>query len=369
MPELDQLTVQLDRLAAFEPGPYPVVSLYLDMRPDQHGRDNFEPFLRKELSERLATYPAGPERESVEKDMERIREYVGHVDPAANGLAIFASSGADLFEAMQLAAPIPEHRLFISDEPHLYPLARALDEYPRYVALVADTSSARIFVFAMNRLVDERTLEGTKTRRHKMGGWSQARYQRHVDNYHVRHAKEVADALARIVRDEQPTAIVVAGDEVILPLLREQFPKEVSDRVTDVLKLDIRASEREVLDATLAAMREHDRDTDRERVEALLGAYRGNGLAVIGADAVARALELGQVDELIIAAAPDRIAVPAAANGGNESASAADRSPQERTADELVTKARQTAARIRFIEDPALTESFGGIGAFLRFKV
>ena len=35
----------LDRLAAFEPTTLPVLSLYLNTSPDQHGRDNFESFL------------------------------------------------------------------------------------------------------------------------------------------------------------------------------------------------------------------------------------------------------------------------------------------------------------------------------------
>ena len=41
---------QLDELAAFEPNGFPFVSLYLNMQPDQHGRDNFESFVRKEFS-------------------------------------------------------------------------------------------------------------------------------------------------------------------------------------------------------------------------------------------------------------------------------------------------------------------------------
>jgi hypothetical protein len=44
MPILDQLSAQLDRLAAFEPGPFPVLSLYLNLQPDQNGRDHYEPF-------------------------------------------------------------------------------------------------------------------------------------------------------------------------------------------------------------------------------------------------------------------------------------------------------------------------------------
>ena len=37
--------------------------------------------------------------------------------------------------------------------------------------------------------------------------------------------------------------------------------------------------------------------------------------------------------------------------------------------DELVVKASQTAAKIRFVEDAALLAAVGGVGAFLRFKV
>ena len=42
----------LERLLAFEPVPAPVLSLYLDGRADQHGRQNFLPFARKQLTER-----------------------------------------------------------------------------------------------------------------------------------------------------------------------------------------------------------------------------------------------------------------------------------------------------------------------------
>lgn len=361
---LDQLTSRLDRLAAYEPGPYPVVSLYLDLQPNQHGRDDFDRFLRKELSARIATYAkSGPERESLNEDAERIRSYVASVDPSANGLAIFACSGADLFEAIPLAAPIGAHTLHISREPHLYPLARLRDEYPTYAVLVANTHSARILVFAANALRGTEEVEGTKTKRHKMGGWSQARYQRHTENYHLKHAKEVIDTLARIVAHERIRSIVIAGDEVIVPVLREQMPKELADRIVDVIRLDSRAGEREILEKTIAAMREQDAETDRARVDALLDAYRASGLAVVGVEDARRALEIGQVDELLITAAPETIDPGAKAPGGEEGG----RSTAERTADDLIVKARQTAAKVRFIEDASLLASVGGVGAFLRF--
>jgi peptide subunit release factor 1 (eRF1) len=347
MPHTDQLAAQLDRISAWDPGPFPVVSLYLNLQPNERGREQFDTFLRKEFADRVATYAAeGPERASLDRDVEKIRSYVDGVDRAAQGLAVFSCSGGDLFEAIPLAAPVAEHRLSISTEPNLYPLALLADEYPRYAAVVANTNVARIFVFAGNAQQHAEHITGTKTKHHKVGGWSQARYQRHTKNYHLHHAKEVIDTLGRIVRDEGIQSIVLAGDEVIVPLLKDQLPKDLAERVVDVVKLDIRAGDRDVLDTTLAAMREVDAKTDREQVDALLGAYRGNGLACVGPEQTRKAFELGQVDELVISAAAD-----------------------EREANEFVLKARQTSADIRFIEDGTLLAQVGGVGAFLRFKI
>lgn len=348
MSTTEQLTAQLERLAAIDAGPFPIISLYLDLRPNERGRDQFDQFLRKELSDRVATYPAaGPERDSLDKDAQKIRDYVSGLDGSTNGLALFACSGAELFEAIPMAAPVDAHRLYIASRPHLYPLARILDEYPRYLALVADTHSARIFVFATNQVVKAEQIEGEKTKQHKKGGWSQARYQRHTQNFHIQHAKEVVDAIDRIVREEAIDKILLSGDEVILPLLRDQMSKEVADKIVDVVKLDIRTPQHEVLQATIDALREHDAQTDRERVDALVGTYRANGLATVGLDNVRKAFELGQVDELVISAAPD----------------STDQS------NELVMQAHNTSATIRFIEDTSLLEPVGGVGAFLRFKL
>ena len=352
MTQVDQLTAQLDRLGSADPGPFPIVSLYLDLQPNERGRDQFEPFLRKELAERMGTYPAsGPERESLDQDAEQIRAYVADVDPALNGLALFASSGADLFEAIPLAAGVVQHRLYISNQPHLYPLIQILGTSPRYLALLADTNSARIFVFAATGIERVEQIDGIKTKRTRIGGAAQARYQRHTENFHLHHAKEVVDVVARLVRDEGIDQIVVAGDEVIVPLLRKQLTKDVAERIVDVVKLDIRAPQREVLETTLAALRERDARTDSERVEALLDAYRAGGLACVGGEKVRKAFALGQVDELLIAGTPDVIEGP------------------EGTADDLVAQATRTSAKVSIVENAALLEPVGGVGAFLRFKV
>ena len=297
------LTEQLDRLAAFEPAPYPVVSLYLNTQPNQHGRDNYQVFTKKEFKARQQTYGTNtPECESLDHDIERISRYLEtELRPSAHGVAIFACHAGELFEAVQLDAPIDDHWLSIGDRPHLYPLARIVSQFPRYAAVLADTHATRILVVAQNTVSDAKSIEGVKTRRTSQGGWSQARFQRHIENYHLQHAKDVIDALERIVTRDGIDQILVAGDPAVLPLLREQMPKHLAEKVVDELKTDLAGtSNDEVVKAALESMRRVNERTDREKVDAAVGAYRAGGLGVVGPDRTLLALTNGQVDELLL---------------------------------------------------------------------
>lgn len=383
------LTEQLDRLAAFEQSPYPVVSLYLNTQPDGRGRDNFQAFVRKELKARAQTYPArSAERGMLERDMERINGYLqNEVQPSANGIAIFACDAASLFEAVQVDAPVDDHWLYVGDRPHLYPLARIASRYPRYAVVLADTNRTRILVIADGGVTGDTAIEGTKTRRTTQGGWSQARYQRHVENYHLHHIKDVVAALEKIMVKEGIDRVIVSGDPVAIPLLREQMPKTLAERVVDELSLPSNAPEAEVLAATRAAMLEADAKTDREKVDAAIGGYRAGGLGVVGPDATLLALTNGQVDEILLtgslgsleglrgtrasemAIANDAAIVDPAVEPSMAGEPAGAEAGTVRLADELVTRAHQTGARISFIGDPALLEPYGGVAATLRYRI
>jgi peptide chain release factor subunit 1 len=350
------LREQLDGLAAFEPTGAPVLSLYLDMRPDQQGRSNHDTFLRTTVSDRLASLK-GDARKSAERDIERITAYLADVERSTNGLAIFASAGSnDFFQAVPLVVPLEEHQLFIGQVPHLYPLARVNDQYPRYAALLVDTNSARLFVFSLGAAESHEKVQNPKTRRSMQGGWSQARYQRHLANFHLHHMKEVVGILDRVVREEKINHIVVACDEVARPTLMDQLPKHHAEKIVDVVKLDIRTPEQQVLTETLEALRERDAETDADHVQRMLDAWRAGGLGVAGPAGVMRALEMGQVEELLISGTPEQLRASTGAD-------------KAQLADDLVRKAQQTSARIRFIEDAALLNEVGGVGAILRFRI
>jgi peptide subunit release factor 1 (eRF1) len=368
-----------DRLAAFQPTGFPVISLYLNAQANEHGRATYDAFLRKELSERAKSFePGSAERESFDQDAERIMKFLEEEARAsANGIVIFACAAADFFEGAQLDAPIEENQMYVFDQPHLYPLARLLDQYPRYAVLVTDTNAARIFVFGRGRTLDSEEIQNVKTKNISAGGWSQMRFQRHTENYHLHHAKEVVDALDRIVTEDRIEHVIISGDEAtIIPILREQMPKHLLDKVVDVINLDINTPEHEVLEATMKTLRVHDAVTDAEKVKEMLDQYRAGGLGVVGVPETLAALSNGQVDELLVSASlreiqysEQKVDKVLAAYAPGADGEQPDASEPHMVADELVRLAQQTSARVTFIEDTSLLAGVGGVGATLRYRI
>jgi peptide chain release factor subunit 1 len=368
----------MDSLLTFDAIPAPVISLYLDARVNEVGKRNFMPFVRKQLSERVKSYPLdSEERASVEEDFVRIMRYLEEgVRETSKGVAVFACSALDdYFQVGQFEAHFERNRLVVSERPYLYPLARLIDQYRRYAVVLADTNRAQIFVFAAGRAVEQDSIENVKTKRTSVGGWSQARYQRHEENYHLHHVKEVVDALERTVREEQIEEVVLAGDEtVVIPLLKEQMSKELQEKVIDVIKLGIDTPEHELFEESLTAFRRHDSLTDMEKVERLLGEFRGDNLAVAGVPDTLAALSNGQVEELLIAAAADSLKFDEEEVRKVLEVYHADDIPEtldaRAVADELIRRANQmSAARTTFIEDATRLEQLGGVGALLRYRI
>jgi hypothetical protein len=124
-------------------------------------------------------------------------------------------------------------------------------------------------VFALGATKRRESVQGEKTRRTSMGGWSQARYQRRADNFHKQHVKEVVDLLDKVVADERLNHIVVACDEVAKPFLMEQLPKHLAEKVIDMANVDVKSiPEHELLTETMRRfvrrMRKRTRNRCRE---------------------------------------------------------------------------------------------------------
>ena len=237
----DSLHAVLDRLADYESETASVVSVYLDLKPEQPAQ-TFKAFLQAAMKE----------HEDTAQDLEKILAFIDSEKPSSQALALFVSSSEPaLFESVPLEAPLGAHRLYIDREPHVFPLERLADQYQSYAALLVNTNAARLYLFSAGAAERQIVVKNKKGKRVSAGGWSQARYQRRVENLHVKHMKEVAEAVDRLVREENIARILVGGDEVALPLLREQLAPATLQLLTEVGGVDIKTAEDDLFRVTL----------------------------------------------------------------------------------------------------------------------
>jgi Peptide chain release factor 1 (eRF1) len=367
----------LQKLLDFEAGQGPIISAYLDTSVNENGKRTFDVVLRKQISDHLDTFPDGSDdRNSYEQDAEKIINFLKDLDPSTQGVAIFGCSSAGLFRTYDFQVPFEENLFFVFDRPHLYPLIKLVSQNRRFAVVQADTNSAHIYVFGRGEVFSREDIQNEKTNRSEVGGWSQMRYQRHVDNFHQQHAKEVMAELEKLVRNERIERVILAGDEtVIIPILQGELSKELEDKIIGTMPLNVNAPEHEVLEAAEKIVHQHETFEDMKVIETLKEQDYENGLGVTSIGNVLPALLNGQVQELYVTTNFDSIDY----NIGQVNKIFKDYAPgidedlpsAKRTGlviDEVLRLAAQTADDIRFIEDDNLLKEAGGVGALLRYQ-
>jgi peptide chain release factor subunit 1 len=139
----------------------------------------------------------------------------------ARGFAVFASAADDFFRALQLPDP-PGDAVHVGSSLHVTPIVGQFSDDGSLVAAVS-RERGTLYRVQSGRLVEllDNSLE--QPGRHDQGGWSQARYQRHIETLVLRHLKAVSTELDRTVRQLGAGLgiVVVAPEEARAELERE----------------------------------------------------------------------------------------------------------------------------------------------------
>jgi len=345
----------LRRLAEVEPTELPVLSVYLDMRPEADGQRPGQRDGRIVLRDRLREIERtvgvrGPAADSFTADSERIRAYADDAfDPASAGLAVFACQGIGLWETLETGEPF-ETEVVAAPVPQLFQLARLLDDHATAVVAVVDSNTARLFVSRTGRLdeVDGPDEDSVHHRKRSTGGWSQARFQRHIDKHDTDFGREAAAAVERLVDRYDAGRVVVAGDRSTVQPLLDALPQAVAERVGEVVPLEIRADRGEVADVIGPILARLEADEERATADLVLAEVAGGGLGVAGLKPTREALERGQVLELVVAA-----------NG----------SLDDEVRNELIRTAARTSADVEIVDEHDGLARFDGVGALLRYQI
>ena len=354
-PEQAELRATMRTLAEAAADDALILSIYVDVRPQAHGkRPGERPELtavRDRLRDIEATLRAhAPERTSFDADVDRIERYLEDEDlSGTDGLALFACDRIGLWEDIRSHEPF-ETQVAAGPNADLFQVARLLDDSVSAVVAIVHINACRLFVTRRRALAE---LDGPEEppdehRRHDQGGWSQARYQRHVDMQDRRFAKEVAGALAQVVERERAQHVILAGDERAIPILEGELSTRVRGLVEQVVHIAPRLNRDEVLAEVAPILAALEAAEAQDVADRAIAGWRAGDLGVVGVDATARALERGQVDQLVIS---DDAGIP-----------------EDRRA-ELVRQAALTDAGVEVVRDHSGLAKQGGVGATLRFRI
>jgi peptide chain release factor subunit 1 len=371
----------LDALRERKPVPdSPVLSVYLDI--DQGKANNLHRRFEASLQDMLRSIEAQLDQrqlKSLSADAGRAEQYVSNLEPRAKGLILFCDDSENFFWTREIKVVVRNNASW-NENPYILPLLEILDEFERYGVVLVDKAHARLFTVFMNEIQEHYDALAPASVRHtKTTGTdhilSERRFQSKADAHAHGHLKHVAETLDKLVDHYGLDRLLVAGPVEATAELHHLLSKRVCGRVVERFSLPIKASEHEILEATLRIERQAERQEEKQIVEELV-AGNGRHAVTLGVEPTVRALCENRIWRLVYTEGL-RLRGGQCANCGN----LFDRSdgicdycgaalkPVDDLLERMVERVLEQDGKVEQVAaDAAIRlQQAGGVGAFLRF--
>jgi peptide chain release factor subunit 1 len=245
-------------------------------------------------------------RLAVRSDIERIRRWweTEFDRDGAHGVAIFASSGDDFFLALPLAQAVPD-AAGIAEDLMVAPLCDQFGGDGTLVAVVS-REQGRVYRIRNGRL--EEIVDETEEQpgQHQQGGWSQGRYQRHIEHLVQQHLKAVGEELGRRARGAGGARMVVICPDEMRSAFATALSQEARDAVIGWTTAEAHANGQELLRVARPILDEADARMHQACLERFLE-ERGRGeRAAAGWQDTLDAAADTRVDVLLVEEGADR---------------------------------------------------------------
>src|SRR3954449_454123 len=253
-----------------------VLSLYLNLDPSEFAT----PPARKsgvrsllDEAERRVRESNGLSHEDkmgLRASLERARAFLENDLPTdgAHALAVFASAGDDLFEALRLPRSVP-NRVAIGHSPLVGPLAR-IARHERWCVTLVNRRDARIFRGGPDGLREVERIHDDVSGQHDQGGWSQSRYQRGVEKEKDDHLKTTCDALLRHFKRQPFQRLIVGGPREVVTDFEGKLHHYRSERLAGRIEVDVEhSSPDQVLEAARPLIEKLDQEREQDALERL----------------------------------------------------------------------------------------------------
>lgn len=312
MPEIDREFLR--KLAEWSSNGIPVSSLYLDVDGRRFPRRQDYLVRAEHLCHELerACKENGLGRDawtSVQQDTARMLEYLRSLDRGpTRGVALFSASKADLWEPVTVPRPLKD-RATLAAHPYVIPLEALVETYESFCTALVDRARARIFLARMGQIQERTDIFDDVPGWHDQGGWSQGRYQRHIEDHASQHLKHVAEVLLRFYKVRKFDHLILAGPDEVFPEFERSLHDYLKQHIAARVSLPMTASPAEVLQKSLAVEEEIGKARERRVVETLVAETSAGRNGVFGLQPVLHALNEGRVELLVV---PFGLSVPGA---------------------------------------------------------
>ena len=317
--QVDEITSERLRALAAVRAPlgHRVLTVYFDLDPSRFGTGEARRTEISSVIDEAERKARGADdslphdgRIKLRADVDRVRDWFERDFSAkgTQGLALFACSPADLFEALRLPCPSPR-LVAVDDAPLITPLAE-VGPPTRWAVLLVDRRHGRLFAgtqWELDEVGDVYDRESGRTRAGvREGGLSEDRYQRSVEEDAKHHFHQVSEAMLVRLKQRPFDRLLVASPDPEYAEVVERLHPYVKERCAGRVDVEVAtANAEQVLEAAEPAMRA---DAERHAAEVLERVRAGIGRgdrAVHGEDAVHEALEQQRVEALVYDARVD----------------------------------------------------------------
>jgi peptide chain release factor subunit 1 len=314
---------QLRELAAFRAEKGCSVSVYLDLDPSdtptppdvQTRVNSLLAGAERSLTERKASLNH-EQRVALKADLERIAAWFddGFDRAGAHGLAVFAAGLDNFWTTLTLPDRVPDVAR-IASELYLAPLARLVGRSDGALVAIVGRERGQVFRLRGGRLVEIADETDEVPGRHDQGGWSQARYERHIETIVDRHLRRVADTLDRRVRKLRGARVVLIGPDEIRPEFEEILSNEVKARLIGWTSAEAHADAPQLCEVARPLLEQWWARKEEELLERWREEAGKNGRATAGWEQTLEAASDGRVDLLLVQEGVDTAAYQCPACG------------------------------------------------------
>ena len=298
---------RLRELAALRPDGQKVLSLYLNLDPSEFPtpRDRaveLESLLgvvERELREDSLTHA---QREALKRDIARVRSFFEREFDASGtrGVAVFSASAIDFFDVHRLARPV-RSEVAIDDSPFIEPLIELLGTSGNWMVVLVNRQTGRLLRGDRDHLEELAAVEDDVHGQHSQGGWSQARYQRSVDEDVQDHFRNVAEAVFVHFKRHSFDHLLLGGPTDALTEFEGKLHAYLRERLAGRIEIDVEnSSADDVATAAATKIAEFEQAEEREALGRLREGVSKGTRGAAGLDDVLAALNERRVETLLV---------------------------------------------------------------------